>query len=74
MVNISIEFEWDLIKESDNYKKHQCSFAEAIESFGDAHGIQIFDAKHSVEMKKTTGSTHPNEVKKQLLFWKRKLK
>jgi uncharacterized DUF497 family protein len=48
MVNLDIEFEWDLLKEAENYKKHQCSFVEAIESFGDVHGIQVFDAMHSM--------------------------
>jgi len=34
----------------------------------------IFDARHSVGMKKTRGSTHPAEVARQLRFWKNSLK
>ncbi len=34
----------------------------------------LFDAKHSVRMKRTQGSTHPSEVAKQISFWKKKLR
>ena len=34
---------------------------------------ELFDAKHSVNMKKTMGSTNPAEIKKQIAFWKKKL-
>ncbi|MBI4432948.1 MAG: argininosuccinate lyase [Candidatus Omnitrophica bacterium] len=33
----------------------------------------LFDALHSVQMKKTQGSTNPNEVKKQIKKWKERL-
>jgi uncharacterized DUF497 family protein len=41
------EFEWDAIKEVENIKKHSISFFEAVETFADPHGIQLFDRKHS---------------------------
>jgi len=34
---------------------------------------ELFDPEHSVRMKKTAGSTHPAEIKKQIAFWKRTL-
>jgi argininosuccinate lyase len=34
----------------------------------------LFDARHSVRMKRTAGSTHPDEVRKQIAAWKKKLK
>ncbi|MBI3253071.1 MAG: argininosuccinate lyase [Candidatus Omnitrophica bacterium] len=34
----------------------------------------IFDARHSVRMKKTAGSAHPAEVRREIRYWKRKLK
>lgn len=34
----------------------------------------LFDAGHSVRMKRTTGSTHPAEIRKQIAAWKKKLK
>ncbi len=39
---------------------------------GDVYAL--FDAKHSVRMKRTQGSTHPSEVAKQIRFWKKKLR
>jgi len=48
MVHLDLEFEWDLNKEAENYKKHRCSFTEAVESFADNNGIQIIDIKHSM--------------------------
>ena len=38
---------------------------------GDVYAI--FDAEHSVQMKRTQGSTHPAEVRKQIRLWKNKL-
>ncbi|PIU39710.1 MAG: argininosuccinate lyase [Candidatus Omnitrophica bacterium CG07_land_8_20_14_0_80_50_8] len=35
---------------------------------------RLFDARHSVRMKKTRGSTHPDEVKKQIKRWKLSLR
>lgn len=35
---------------------------------------ELFDPKHSISMKKTIGSTNPKEIKKQISFWKNKLK
>ncbi len=39
---------------------------------GDVYAL--FDARHSVSMKRTQGSTHPAEVAKQIKFWKKKLR
>jgi hypothetical protein len=44
-----MEFEWDLSKEMANVRKHGVTFSEAVESFFDAHGFQLVDAKHSRE-------------------------
>ncbi len=40
----------------------------------EADVYDIFDAKHSVRMKKTIGSTNPSEVKKQIARWKKILR
>lgn len=40
-------FEWDVLKELQNIKKHGCLFAEAIEVFADPHVIHLEDEKHS---------------------------
>lgn len=40
----------------------------------DGDVYDLFDAKHSVRMKRTQGSTHPSEVAKQIIFWKKKLR
>lgn len=45
-------------------------FATKVE--GDVY--EIFSPEHSVRMKKTKGSTHPSEVKKQIRKWKKRLK
>jgi hypothetical protein len=42
-----MEFEWDASKEADNLRKHSVSFAEAVESFFDPHGLLLVDEKHS---------------------------
>lgn len=42
-----MEFEWDASKEADNLRKHGVSFAEAVESFFDPHGLLVVDEKHS---------------------------
>jgi len=42
-----MEFEWDVSKETDNLRKHRVSFAEAVESFFDPHGLLLVDEKHS---------------------------
>ena len=34
---------------------------------------QLFDAGHSVRLKKTQGSTHPDQIKKQIRRWKKEL-
>lgn len=44
-------------------------FAPAV----DGGVYALFDAGHSVKMKKTQGSTHPREVRKQIRAWKKKL-
>ena len=45
-------------------------FAPQIE----ADVYAYFKPEHSVRFKKTTGSTHPAQVKKQISFWKKRLK
>ncbi len=40
----------------------------------DADVYDLFTPEHSVKMKKTTGSTHPAEIAKQIRFWTNKLK
>lgn len=47
-----------------------CRFAPRAD--GDVYAL--FDATHSVSMKKTLGSTHPREVARQISAWKRKLR
>jgi uncharacterized DUF497 family protein len=42
-----VEFEWDAQKELANIKKHKVTFAEVVEAFFDAKGIQLVDRKHS---------------------------
>jgi uncharacterized protein len=42
-----MEFEWDASKEADNRRKHRVTFAEAVESFFDPHGLLLVDEKHS---------------------------
>ena len=42
-----MEFEWDASKEAENLRKHKVSFAEAVESFFDPHGLLLVDEKHS---------------------------
>jgi uncharacterized DUF497 family protein len=42
-----MEFEWDLSKDTDNLRKHNVSFAEAVESFYDPDGFLLIDEKHS---------------------------
>ena len=34
----------------------------------------LFDPKNSVRLKKTQGSTHPDEIKKQIARWKKELR
>ena len=40
----------------------------------EADVYDLFTPEHSVRMKKTSGSTHPAEIAKQINFWKHKLK
>jgi argininosuccinate lyase len=40
----------------------------------DGNVYTLFDPRHSVLMKKTAGSTHLSEVKKQIQFWKKQLR
>lgn len=39
----------------------------------DGDVYDLFDAGHSVRLKKTRGSTHPDEIKKQIARWKKEL-
>ena len=47
-----MEFEWDASKEADNLRKHRVSFAEAVESFFDPHGLRLVDETHSAAMER----------------------
>lgn len=47
-----MEFEWDLIKEQENLKKHGFTFLDAVECFYDPNGLQFFDLKHSESEKR----------------------
>ena len=40
----------------------------------EADCYDLFSPQHSVALKKTKGSTHPAQVRQQILFWKRKLR
>ncbi len=42
-----MEFEWDHVKARSNFKKHNVSFEEAMETFSDPEGIQLDDYLHS---------------------------
>ncbi len=48
MVGMGLEFEWDLLKDATNLKKHGCSFLEAVETFKDPQGLQLADRTHSL--------------------------
>ena len=48
MVEVDLEFEWDLLKDAANLRKHGCSFLEAVETFKDPKGLQLVDRKHSL--------------------------
>jgi uncharacterized DUF497 family protein len=47
MVDLTVEFEWDLAKDMINRRKHGCSFLEATETFKDPMGLQVVDRMHS---------------------------
>jgi len=47
-----MRFEWDQEKNNDNLKRHQVSFEEAIEAFGDVNRVLHVDLKHSSESEK----------------------
>ena len=40
----------------------------------EADVYELFDAKHSVRLKKTIGSTHPEQIRRQIQKWKAKLR
>ena len=42
-----MEFEWDVLKEVVNLKKHGIPFADSVETFFDSKGFQMMDKKHS---------------------------
>ena len=44
---MSLIFEWDSSKASENLKKHRVSFEEAVTAFGDALSLTIRDPLHS---------------------------
>ncbi|MDI6768015.1 MAG: BrnT family toxin [Bacteroidota bacterium] len=41
-------FEWDVTKAQQNYRKHKISFERAAEIFLDPFMLSIFDAEHSL--------------------------
>jgi uncharacterized protein len=43
-----MDFEWDLSKEEENFRKHGVRFMEAVESFSDPDGFALRDKKHSL--------------------------
>ncbi len=47
-----VEFEWDLVKESENIRKHGFSFSDAIDCFRDPLGINFSDHSHSMKEKR----------------------
>jgi uncharacterized protein len=42
-----MEFEWDLVKEELNIRKHGLTFAEGVECFRDPLGLVLTDKLHS---------------------------
>jgi uncharacterized protein len=42
-----MEFEWDLIKAAENFKKHRVRFEEATSVFGDPLAVTFYDPDHS---------------------------
>jgi uncharacterized DUF497 family protein len=42
-------FEWDEVKDKENQKKHNVSFALAQHAFLDPHRIIVLDLEHSAE-------------------------
>jgi hypothetical protein len=44
-----LEFEWDGQKASNNFKKHQVDFQEAMTVFADLLSVTFFDPDHSHE-------------------------
>lgn len=42
-----MDFEWDILKEQANIKKHGHTFSEAVEAFQDPKGVQLVDKNHS---------------------------
>ncbi len=45
---MAIQFEWDRKKAARNLRKHEVSFEEATNVFGDQLSITISDPKHTV--------------------------
>ena len=43
-----LEFEWDIDKQALNVEKHGVAFSDAVETFGDPSGFEIFDTNHSL--------------------------
>lgn len=42
-----MKFEWDILKEISNLKKHKVSFIDSTETFFDPVGFELRDLKHS---------------------------
>jgi len=43
-----VDFEWDSKKARTNLRKHEVSFEEAAEAFGDDHSLTVPDPDHSI--------------------------
>lgn len=47
IVDVILESDWDLAKETINRRKYGCSFLEATETCKDPMGLQVVDRMHS---------------------------
>ena len=46
---MGLVFEWDAGKATDNARKHDVSFREAMTAFGDERSLSMSDPLHSIE-------------------------
>ena len=69
---MKIEFEWDLLKELHNIKKHGISFKDAIEIFIDPRLIHLEDQSHSLNEKRfyAVGKTLKGKVLTVRYTWR----
>ena len=59
-----MDFEWDPLKATDNFRKHGVSFHEAASVFGDVLSITQYDPDHSATEHRfiTVGLSHGGQV------------